>query len=342
MERICREASVLIHCQWNQDDSKKRAVLLSNCRSSTFQLLRSIVLPAPLTDFSFSELVSKMKAHCEPQPFVIVQRYQFNSRQRSPSESIAEYVATLRKLAEFRNYGESLHKMLCNRFICGIAHPLVQKWLLTESDLTFTKAVTIAQAVKLAEKGAQQIQSSVDKESKEVCKFFTTNAKPPGAVKNKDGSSCDKSTSAHCYRCGRKHNQQTYQFKSETYHFCNKCGHIAKVCKSKKRQLPLSKPTHQVKQDPPDSVPSEYDLFTVPGQQSKPFQVEVSVEGNPLTMEVDTGAAVSIISNKTLNSIPNFLKLLLQPTPDTLQTYTGEIILLLGKLSVQVEYQGQR
>ena len=58
-------------------------------------------------------------------------------------------------------------------------------------------------------------------------------------------------------------------------------------------------------------------------------------------MEVDTGAAVSIISNKTMNSIPNFMKLSLQPTSDTLRTYTGEIIPVLGKLSIQVEYHGQ-
>ena len=54
--------------------------------------------------------------------------------------------------------------MLHDRFVCAIAHPAVQKRLLTESDLTFTKAVTVAQAVKLAEKGAQQIQTSVDKD----------------------------------------------------------------------------------------------------------------------------------------------------------------------------------
>ena len=214
----------------------------------------------------------------------------FNSRQRSPSESIAEYVAALRKLTEFCNYGTSLDEMLRDRFVCGFAHPTVQKRLLTEPDLTFTKAVTVAQAVKLAEKRAQQIQSSVDEEPKEVHKFSTTNAKPPGAAKNKDS---DKSTKAHCYRCGGKHNQQTCRFKLETCHFCHKHGHIAKVCKSKKHQSPPSKPTHQVRQDPPDSVPSEYALFTVPDQQSKPLQVVINIEGNPLTMEVDTGAAVS-------------------------------------------------
>ena len=225
-----------------KDDSKKRAVLLSNCGQSTFRLLRSIVLPAPLTDFSFSELVSKMKAHREPRPSVIVQRYQFNSRQRLPSESMAEYIAALQKLAEFCNYGESLDEMLRDRFVCGIAHPAVQKRLLAEPDLTLTKAVTVAQAVELAEKGAQQLQLPVDKEAKEVHKFSTTNSQPRADTRKKDSSSGGKASSTSCYRCGGKHNQQTCRFKSETCHFCNKRGHIAKVCRSKKRQSPPGKP----------------------------------------------------------------------------------------------------
>ena len=218
-----------------------------------------------------------MKAHREPRPSVIVQRYQFNSRQRLPSESMAEYVSALRKLAKFCNYGASLDDMLCDRFVCGIAHPTVQKRLLTESDLTLTKAVTVAQAVELAEKGVQQLQLSVDKETKEVHKFSTTNYQPRVDTKNKDSSSGGKAFS-NCYRCGGKHNQQTCRFKSETCHFYNKRGHIAKVCKSKKRQLSPSKP---VTQDPPESAPSEYSLFTLPGQQSKPVQVVINMKAIP-------------------------------------------------------------
>ena len=324
-----------------KDDSKKRAVLLSNCGPSTFRLLRSIVLPAPLTDFSFSELVSKMKAHREPRPSVIVQRYQFNSRQRLPSESMAEYIAALRKLAEFCNYGESLDEMLRDRFVCGIAHSAVQKRLLAEPDLTLTKAVTVAQAVELAEKGAQQLQLPVDKETKEVHKFSTTNSQPHADTRKKDSSSGGKASSTSCYRCGGKHNQQTCRFKSETCHFCNKRGHIAKVCRSKKRQSPPAKPTNQVTQDPPESVPSEYSLFTLPGQQSKPVKVVINIEGSPVTMEVDTGAAVSIISDKTRNNMPNLQKLTLQPSPATLRTYTGETISVLGEILVKTKHNGQ-
>ena len=46
-------------------DAKKRAVL-SCCGPATFRLLQSLVLPGKLDDFSFEELVTKMKEHKEP------------------------------------------------------------------------------------------------------------------------------------------------------------------------------------------------------------------------------------------------------------------------------------
>ena len=321
-----------------KEDSKIRAVLLSCCGPSTFQLLRSLVLPTPLTNFSFSELVAKMTAHHEPRPSVIVQRYKFNTRQRLPSESVAEYLAALRKLAEFCSYGESLDEMLRDRLVCGIAHPAVQKRLLAESELNLTKAVSLAQSAELAEKG---LQSLSDTEHKEVHKFSQSTSANRGSHTNKD-----KVAGGTCYRCGGKHNQLTCRFKSEVCHFCHKRGHIAKVCNSKRNQTPQkktldsSKPTHQVTQDP-DTGFSEYTLFTMPDQHAKPLQVTICVEGHPLKMEVDTGAAVSIISNKTRNSIPNLQNLTLQPTEIKLRTYTGEIIQVMGELLVTVEYQDQ-
>ena len=47
------------------------------------------------------------------------------------------------------------------------------------------------------------------------------------------------------------------------------------------------------------------------------------VEGHTLTMEIDTGAVMSIVSEDTVNSSP-FLKCLpLQQTDVNLRTYTG-------------------
>ena len=93
-------------------EAKKRAILLSCVGPTTFRLMRSLALPGSLDSLSYDELVSKVKDHKEPAPSVIVRRFQFNTRNQKPSESVSEYIAVLRKAAEHCNYGDSLSEML--------------------------------------------------------------------------------------------------------------------------------------------------------------------------------------------------------------------------------------
>ena len=126
-------------------------------------------------------------------------------------------------------------------------------------------------------------------------------------------------------------------------------GHIAKVCKSRIAQSSQnnapdtrdsSKATHQVTQDSRDTDSSKYTLFTLPCQQTKPLQTDIEIEGHHLSMEIDTGAAVSIISDRTRTSLPYLEKLPLQPTQVTLRPYNGESIPVLGELLVNATCQG--
>ena len=125
--------------------------------------------------------------------------------------------------------------------------------------------------------------------------------------------------------------------------------HIAKVCKSRIIQSSQSKApdtedsnkvNHQVTQGSYYTVSCEYTLFTLPYQQTKPLQTDIEIEGYNLSMEIDTGAAVSIVSDRMHTSLPYLEKLPLQLTQVTLQTYTGESIPVLGELSVKVICQG--
>ena len=77
----------------------------------------------------------------------------------------------------------------------------------------------------------------------------------------------------------------------------SKKGHIAKVCwtKSKKHSVPpKSEQTHRV--DIQESEPGEYTLFKVSSHTSKPVMVDVTINEQPLQMELDTGASISLIS----------------------------------------------
>ena len=321
-------------------DAKKRAVLLSCCGPATFRLsLRSLVLPVSLDEISFENLVKKMKEHREPQPSVIVRRFQFNTRKQQAGETVAEYVAALRKAAEFCDYGDSLSEMLRDRLVCGITDTSVQKRLLAEKDLTLDKAVSLAQSVEIAEKGAKDLKSPAEG-SAELYKLAR------GAMSGSENKSREAKYKYPpvCFRCSGRHLATNCRFVSEICHSCGKQGHIARVCRSapgkhsdRKNPEPSvgNKEVHQVAEEPAEV---EYSLFPVQGSNSKPLQTTMLVEGHKLTMEIDTGAAVSIVSEDTVNSSP-FLKCLpLQQTNVRLRTYTGQPVSVLGQLLVKVQH----
>ena len=72
-------------------------------------------------------------------------------------ESIVTYIAALRQLAEHCDYKDTLQEMLRDRLVCGVNLAGIQKRLLAEKDLTFTKALDIAQALEAAEKGTNNL-----------------------------------------------------------------------------------------------------------------------------------------------------------------------------------------
>ena len=145
----------------------------------------------------------------------------------------------------------------------------VQKRLLTKPKLTFTKAVTIAWAVELAEKGSKELQSSGRGPPKDIHKFSHLLNFKKSSQKHEDVSE-DKSVGT-CYCCSGKHSQSTCHFKSAVCRFCNKRGHITKVCKSRIAQskAPVSrdssKATHQVTQ--------ACVIQTLPNTHCSPYQV---------------------------------------------------------------------
>ena len=72
--------------------------------------------------------------------------------------------------------------------------------------------------------------------------------------------------------------------------------------------------------------------------EARTITVQLHINGTPLTMEVDTGAAVSILIS-ALTQKQLFPKVSLQRTSIKLRTYTDEAMPVLGEIAVEVTYQ---
>ena len=107
-----------------EEESNKKAILLSSCGTKTYSLLRSLVGPSKPGTKTFKQLADVMTAHQNPKPSVIMERYRFNKRDRESCESIAQYVATLRKKCK---YDETLTDIIRERLVCDIRDDRIQQ-----------------------------------------------------------------------------------------------------------------------------------------------------------------------------------------------------------------------
>ena len=71
----------------------------------TYQLIRNLVIPHKPANKSFKQLIDLVQAHYSPSHSVIVQRLAFNKRVQREGETAAEFVAELRKLSEQCQFG---------------------------------------------------------------------------------------------------------------------------------------------------------------------------------------------------------------------------------------------
>ena len=276
--------------------------------------------------FQSISLCFVVKDHLTLQPSSIVQRFKFNSRSQQDAETVAQFVAELKKLSEYCEFGDSLDNMLRDLLVCGLRNVKVQRWLLAEGKLTFAKAFELAQVAELTDKNVADLQRAQTTEAVHAVK----RSRSP--------------TQNSCFRCRGKHKASDCRFKGAECYCCGAKGHLALACHTKvstSSRLPKKGEAHQLEAhqlQSSDQVQEEedaqgpnqtYNLFKLRARE--PLTVVVTVDEVTLEMEVDTRVAASVISKETYDRLWRHpTKPTLKPSSMLLQTYTGERLTIVA------------
>ncbi|XP_048580358.1 uncharacterized protein K02A2.6-like [Nematostella vectensis] len=280
----------------NINEDKKTASLLSLIGPKTYNLLRGLTSPRKPKDKTYQEIIEILEGHLSPPPLEIGERYKFHQRNQVLGEDINAFVASLKQMTEHCNFGEFLPQALRDRFGCGLANESISKKLLCERDLTLEKAVTIAKAMEQAGKGANASHQA------------HTKPRPPN-LPGHISPAFSKWSKSH------RHARRDCKFYNAICRICNKRGHISDICMSstnRKKSTPSkNKPTHCVEQEISEGEEDEIQCLHIfkCDTTSPPILVQVSVEGSPVSMELDTGSSVSIIPRNVYESTCKHLEL---------------------------------
>ena len=233
---------VRIHFAANAiQENRQKFVFLNTLTPKQYTLLANLVAPDTPDTKTFDQLVEILTNHFEPKTSVISERYTFHCRNQEAHESIAEFVASLKRLIVQCKYDPVFQSIILrDRFVCGLAHESTRKRLLTEDDdLTFEKAVKIANGVEKATVQARQMKSESRQFSQAAVHHVHHKQGPRDNQASGTFQRRENTSTPTCHRCGGPHFATNCRFIKEKCLACGKMGHIAKVCRSKQvtRQL---------------------------------------------------------------------------------------------------------
>ena len=150
-------------------EEKKVPVFLNAIGKQTYGVLRNLLAPAKPSEKTMEELTKALKSHFEPKKVVIAKRFHFYRRNQGSGETVADYVAELRKLATHCDFKENLEEAIRDRLVCGLRREATQRRLLLEADLSLEKAIELAKSFDHREIPLLQEESRVGRDRCRLC-----------------------------------------------------------------------------------------------------------------------------------------------------------------------------
>ncbi|XP_061704165.1 uncharacterized protein K02A2.6-like [Cydia pomonella] len=242
--------------------------LITVMGAECYELLVNLCTPDKPITKTFTEVAAILERHLQPKHSELAERYKFRQRKQSSSESVAEYVAVLKKMSITCEFGTWLEESLRDQLVCGMHSETIRQRLFTEEGLDFGKAYKLAVSMEAAERdaavveGREKASSGAVADCQAMTGFASRQARGPRASDFRSSgpaaaglrSSRVVSTSGgrgghagtrgtggaaapalgrganQCTVCGAGHEASTCRFARYVCKVCNRQGHLRRMC----------------------------------------------------------------------------------------------------------------
>lgn len=208
---------------------------------------------------------------------------------------MSEFVLQLKNLARSCEFGDFLDQALRDRIVAGLRCADTQRELFAaDADtLTFGGACKIALNRELASNKSQQIKFDEDSRRGNLITEGHQINKISGQAPRHVASNRRRGVRAEqfeCFRCGNNHSERTSRYRRYKCHSCGKQGHLRTMCKQG------AQPRDELNcvDDSAEESLEEFQICSVASNKAA-YYVTMEEEGHNVTMELDTGASVTVV-----------------------------------------------
>lgn len=314
----------------------KVPVLVNCLKVPTYKLLRDLCTPARPSTKTYDELCILLGCHFTPTTVVHKERRIFFTATRGENgpEPVKMWLARIKRLSANCKFGDQLAHNLTNKFICGLTGKAFDRVCEEDEKVTLEKALALA--------------LKYDEEEKE--------AQPVNLLKKTQRPRADKEPRGElkCYACGAPgHVRSKCRFREAVCRRCRMKGHIEAACLRKTEHfVEVRTPSSPVQEEgygeEEDDVKLEHNFLSKadpvvysiisPKSESAPFKAVVSVGKQTFAMEIDSGAAISAVSESFRRA--KLAQLEVRSTKLSLMGYSGECLKVLGCVEPELVFNG--
>lgn len=352
------------HINKIQSEVDRRSYFLAWNSSSMFQLLAKLI-PGEPDELTFTQICTTLQAYYRRRYHVLAARVEFYQCRKKPGQTYRQWAAELHGLCrkcsfQTRTSLESYaDDMVRDHLIQASPDIVFRQDALKLDDPTLDQVLDLAFQYEVSTAAGQRLDTWADvaalhaaepasqaPEGADVAAIGSeprssdgrrqpARRPPPRAPRAVAGSAPSGGLRRRrqsqrlpsCPQCYRGHDRTECPDRWAQCDTCGRDGHLAAVCRSKDR------PQHTAA---PNPRYQPMDINMVQADLPSKLCIPVHINDHPLTLQVDTGAAVSLLSTASYAAVgaPP-----LRPTPRRLLTYNRQAISILGVFTAAVTYK---
>ncbi|XP_062698553.1 uncharacterized protein K02A2.6-like isoform X1 [Aedes albopictus] len=356
-----------IMCNLNKvKPEEKKQWFISLSGDDVFDEIKLLFPKKNVNDLDYDEMIKKLRSRFDKTEPALMHRYKFYNKYQGHTESAENFVVAVKLLAESCNFKEFKDEAVRDRLIIGLRDKKLQRKILMEDEITVDAVEKLIITHEEAGERTKEIvdpndagailsvkhrlgQKQEDYNSRRSSRFRSRSRSG-----DRSGTRSRSRDNSNFYRGGRSR-----EWNGHSKAVCNHCkrvGHIKKNCwflnktavkfvqQEEEEVVVESVPFDKFNRIRIDETSDNSDIECLKigaiNHISEPCLVKAEVQGQEIVLEIDTGSAVTVISEmlyrKLFHSLPT------TQCNKRLIVVNGSRLTVSGQLHVEVRLNGLR